>query len=235
MLKVRGLNVNYDKVQVLKGVSIDVNEGEIVTLIGSNGAGKTTLLRTISGIKKSQSGTIEFLGESIEKMESHKIVDKGIAHVPEGRQVFSDMSVRENLEMGAYRRKDNENIKKDLEGVYELFPRLREREKQLAGTMSGGEQQMLAIGRAMMSKPKLFIFDEPSLGIAPIIVQEIAQLIVKLNQSGATVLLVEQNANLALKISHRAYIMETGKIGLEGQSQALLNDERVSNIYLGFE
>lgn len=235
MLKVRGLNVNYDKVQVLKGVSIDVNEGEIVTLIGSNGAGKTTLLRTISGIKKSQSGTIDFLGESIEKMESHKIVDRGIAHVPEGRQVFSDMSVRENLEMGAYRRKDNENIKKDLEGVYELFPRLREREKQLAGTMSGGEQQMLAIGRAMMSKPKLFIFDEPSLGIAPIIVQEIAQLIVKLNQSGATVLLVEQNANLALKISHRAYIMETGKIGLEGQSQALLNDERVSNIYLGFE
>ncbi|WP_203340173.1 ABC transporter ATP-binding protein [Planococcus beijingensis] len=235
MLKVRGLNVNYDKVQVLKEVSIDVNEGEIVTLIGSNGAGKTTLLRTISGIKKSQSGTIDFLGESIEKMESHKIVDRGIAHVPEGRQVFSDMSVRENLEMGAYRRKDNENIKKDLEGVYELFPRLREREKQLAGTMSGGEQQMLAIGRAMMSKPKLFIFDEPSLGIAPIIVQEIAQLIVKLNQSGATVLLVEQNANLALKISHRAYIMETGKIGLEGQSQALLNDERVSNIYLGFE
>lgn len=235
MLKVRGLNVNYDKVQVLKGVSIDVNEGEIVTLIGSNGAGKTTLLRTISGIKKSQSGTIDFLGESIEKMESHKIVDRGIAHVPEGRQVFSDMSVRENLEMGAYRRKDNENIKKDLEGVYELFPRLREREKQLAGTMSGGEQQMLAIGRAMMSKPKLFIFDEPSLGIAPIIVQEIAQMIVKLNQAGATVLLVEQNANLALKISHRAYIMETGKIGLEGQSQALLSDERVSNIYLGFE
>lgn len=235
MLKVEGLNVNYDKVQVLRGVSVEVHEGEIVTLIGSNGAGKTTLLRTISGIKKSQSGTIEFLGERIEKLESHKIVEKGIAHVPEGRQVFSDMSVRENLEMGAYRRKDKENIKKDLEEVYELFPRLREREKQLAGTMSGGEQQMLAIGRAMMSKPKLFIFDEPSLGIAPIIVQEIAQLIVKLNESGATVLLVEQNANLALKISHRAYIMETGKIGLEGQSQALLNDERVSNIYLGFD
>lgn len=234
MLKVNNVYVNYEKVQVLKGVSLEVNEGEIVTLIGSNGAGKTTLLRTISGLKKCLEGSIEFLGQPIHQLSSHSIVESGIGHVPEGRHVFPEMSVLENLEMGAYRRKDKANIKKDLQDVFNIFPRLKERVSQLAGTLSGGEQQMLAIGRAIMSKPKLFLFDEPSLGIAPLIVVEIAQMIQKMNEQGSTILLVEQNANLALKISHRAYILETGKISLEGPSEELLYDERVRKIYLGY-
>ena len=233
MLKINDLYVSYDKIQVLKGVSLEVNTGEIVTLIGSNGAGKTTLLRTISGIKESKKGAIEFLGKEIQHLTSHQIVDLGIGHVPEGRHVFPEMSVVENLEMGAYRRKDKINVKEDLEHVFDLFPRLKERMSQLAGTLSGGEQQMLAIGRAIMSKPRLYMFDEPSLGIAPLIVAEIAQMIKRMNEQGATILLVEQNANLALKISHRAYILETGKVSLEGSSEKLLNDERVKEIYLG--
>ncbi|MBS4210873.1 MULTISPECIES: ABC transporter ATP-binding protein [Neobacillus] len=235
MLKIENLQVHYDKVQVIHDVSLEVNEGEIVTLIGSNGAGKTTLLRTISGIKRASGGSITFMGEPIHQMTSHKIVEMGIGHVPEGRHVFPDMSVYENLQMGAFRRKDSQAaIKKDLEHIFDLFPRLKERSQQMAGTMSGGEQQMLAIGRAIMAKPKLFLFDEPSLGIAPIIVAEIFKMIKKMNEEGSTILLVEQNANAALKISDRAYILETGKIGLEGQSSDLLNDDRVRKIYLGF-
>lgn len=237
MLKIEDLEVFYDKNKVLKGVSMEINEGEIVTLIGANGAGKTTLLRTISGIKRSSAGTIEFMGEQIHKLPSHKIVDLGIGHIPEGRRVFPEMTVLENLEMGAYLRKNSkQNLKEDLERVFDLFPRLKERISQKAGTLSGGEQQMLAIGRAMMLKPKMFLFDEPSLGIAPLIIAEIAQMIKKLNEEqGATVLLVEQNANLALKLSHRAYILETGKISLEGPSEELANDDRVQKIYLGYD
>lgn len=235
MLKIENLQVHYDKVQVIHDVSLEVNEGEIVTLIGSNGAGKTTLLRTISGIKRASGGSITFMREPIHQMTSHKIVEMGIGHVPEGRHVFPDMSVYENLQMGAFRRKDSQAaIKKDLEHIFELFPRLKERSQQMAGTMSGGEQQMLAIGRAIMAKPKLYLFDEPSLGIAPIIVAEIFKMIKRMNEEGATILLVEQNANAALKISDRAYILETGRIGLEGQSSDLLNDDRVRKIYLGF-
>ncbi|MEW9050600.1 MAG: ABC transporter ATP-binding protein [Neobacillus sp.] len=235
MLKIENLQVHYDKVQVIHDVSLEVNEGEIVTLIGSNGAGKTTLLRTISGIKKASGGSISFLGEPVHRLPSHKIVDLGIGHVPEGRHVFSDMSVYENLQMGAFRRKDSQGeIKKDLEHIFDLFPRLKERSQQLAGTLSGGEQQMVAIGRAIMAKPKLYLFDEPSLGIAPLIVAEIFRMIKRMNEEGSTILLVEQNANAALKISDRAYILETGKVSLEGKSSELLNDDRVRKIYLGF-
>lgn len=235
LLKIENLQVHYDKVQVIHDVSLEVNEGEIVTLIGSNGAGKTTLLRTISGIKKASGGSISFLGEPVHRLPSHKIVDLGIGHVPEGRHVFSDMSVYENLQMGAFRRKDSQGeIKKDLEHIFDLFPRLKERSQQLAGTLSGGEQQMVAIGRAIMAKPKLYLFDEPSLGIAPLIVAEIFRMIKRMNEEGSTILLVEQNANAALKISDRAYILETGKVSLEGKSSELLNDDRVRKIYLGF-
>ncbi|OLS36177.1 ABC transporter ATP-binding protein [Bacillus sp. MRMR6] len=235
MLKIENLQVHYDKVQVIHDVSLEVNEGEIVTLIGSNGAGKTTLLRTISGIKKATSGSISFMGEPVHRFPSHKIVDLGIGHVPEGRHVFSDMSVYENLQMGAFRRKGSQaEIKNDLEHIFDLFPRLKERSQQLAGTLSGGEQQMVAIGRAIMAKPKLYLFDEPSLGIAPLIVAEIFRMIKRMNEEGSTILLVEQNANAALKISDRAYILETGKVSLEGKSSDLLNDDRVRKIYLGF-
>jgi branched-chain amino acid transport system ATP-binding protein len=235
LLKIQNLQVHYDKVQVLKDISLEVNEGEIVTLIGSNGAGKTTLLRTISGIKKASGGSITYLGEPIQNLSSHKIVELGIGHVPEGRHVFPDMSVYENLQMGAFRRKDSQTaIKNNLEHIFDIFPRLRERSQQMAGTLSGGEQQMLAIGRAIMSKPKMYLFDEPSLGIAPLIVAEIFRMIKKMNAEGSTILLVEQNANAALKISDRAYILETGKVSLEGRSSELLNDNRVRKIYLGF-
>jgi branched-chain amino acid transport system ATP-binding protein len=234
LLKIKELCVYYNKNKVLKEVSMEVNEGEIVTLIGSNGAGKTTLLRTISGIKGSASGTIEFMGKPIQKLPSHKIVDLGIGHIPEGRRVFPEMTVLENLEMGAYRRKDKGEIKKDLDHIFDLFPRLKERISQRAGTLSGGEQQMLAIGRAIMLRPKVFLFDEPSLGIAPLIIAEIAKMIKRLNEeTGATILLVEQNANLALSMSHRAYILETGRVSLEGPSDELANDDRVQKIYLG--
>jgi branched-chain amino acid transport system ATP-binding protein len=235
LLKIENLQVHYDKVQVIHDVSLEVNEGEIVTLIGSNGAGKTTLLRTISGIKKASGGSISFLGEPVHRLPSHKIVDLGIGHVPEGRHVFSDMSVYENLQMGAFRRKISQaEVKNELEHIFELFPRLKERSQQLAGTLSGGEQQMVAIGRAIMAKPKLYLFDEPSLGIAPLIVAEIFRMIKRMNEEGSTILLVEQNANAALKISDRAYILETGKVSLEGKSSELLNDDRVRKIYLGF-
>lgn len=235
LLKIENLVVHYDKVQVLHNVSLEINQGEIVTLIGSNGAGKTTLLRTLSGLKKASAGSITFMGQPIHQQTSHKIVELGIGHVPEGRHVFPDMTVMENLEMGAYRRKDSASvIKSDLEHIFDVFPRLKERQRQLAGTMSGGEQQMLAIGRAMMAKPKLYLFDEPSLGIAPIIVAEIFEMIKKMKEEGATILLVEQNANAALKISDRAYILETGKVSLEGESNNLLHDDRVRKIYLGF-
>jgi branched-chain amino acid transport system ATP-binding protein len=235
LLKIQNLQVQYGKVQVIHDVSLEVNEGEIVTLIGSNGAGKTTLLRTISGLKKASGGQISFFGKPIHQLSSHKIVDLGIGHVPEGRHVFPDMSVYENLQMGAFRRKDSQaSIKHDLDHIFDLFPRLKERSQQMAGTLSGGEQQMLAIGRAIMSKPKLYLFDEPSLGIAPLIVAEIFRMIKRMNEEGSTILLVEQNANAALKISDRAYTLETGRVSLEGKSAELLNDNRVRKIYLGF-
>lgn len=236
LLKIKDLCVQYEKHQVLKEVSMEVNEGEIVTLIGSNGAGKTTLLRTISGIKGSASGTIEFMGKPIQKLPSHKIVDLGIGHIPEGRRVFPEMTIMENLEMGAFRRKDKGEIKKDLHHIFDLFPRLKERIHQRAGTLSGGEQQMLAIGRAIMLRPKVYLFDEPSLGIAPLVIAEIAKMIKRLNEElGATILLIEQNANLALNMSHRAYILETGRISLEGPSKELASDDRIQKIYLGYD
>jgi branched-chain amino acid transport system ATP-binding protein len=236
LLNIEELCVSYGKNQVIKSVSMEVNEGEIVTLIGANGAGKTTLLRTISGIKSSSSGTIEFMGKKIQKTPSHKIVDLGIGHIPEGRRVFPEMTVKENLEMGAYTRKNAKEAKRQLDHIFELFPRLKERVSQRAGTLSGGEQQMLAIGRAIMLRPKVYLFDEPSLGIAPLVIMEIAQMIKRLNEEeGATILLVEQNANLALRLSHRAYILETGKISLEGPSDELANDDRVQKIYLGYD
>jgi branched-chain amino acid transport system ATP-binding protein len=234
LLKLRDVHVSYDKKAVVKGVSLEIAEGEIVTLIGSNGAGKTTLLRTISGIKDLDSGEILFMGRPIQRLGPHKIVELGLGHVPEGRHVFPEMTVLENLQMGAFLRKDQKQVKRDLETVFDMFPRLKERMTQLAGTLSGGEQQMLAVGRVLMSCPKLVMFDEPSLGIAPIIVAEIMRMIQRLNEQGTTVLLVEQNANLALKISHRAYVLEAGTIRLSGASADLLNDERVRKIYLGY-
>jgi branched-chain amino acid transport system ATP-binding protein len=235
LLKIENLQVQYGKVQVIHDVSLEVNEGEIVTLIGSNGAGKTTLLRTISGLKKASGGQISLFGKPINQLSSHKIVDLGIGHVPEGRHVFPDMSVYENLQMGGFRRKDSQaTIKRDLDHIFDIFPRLKERSQQMAGTLSGGEQQMLAIGRAIMAKPKLYLFDEPSLGIAPLIVAEIFRMIKRMNEEGSTILLVEQNANAALKISDRAYTLETGRVSLEGKSAELLNDDRIRKIYLGF-
>lgn len=234
LLKLRNVHVSYDKKEVVKGVSLEIAEGEIVTLIGSNGAGKTTLLRTISGIKDLDRGEILFMNRPIQRLGPHKIVALGLGHVPEGRHVFPDMTVLENLQMGAFLRKDQKQVKQDLEHVFDMFPRLRERMTQLAGTLSGGEQQMLAIGRVLMSRPKLIMFDEPSLGIAPLIVAEIMRMIQRLNQQGTTVLLVEQNANLALRISHRAYVLESGSIRLSGPSSELLCDERVRRIYLGY-
>ena len=233
MLKVTDLNVHYGAIHALKGLSFEVNKGEIVTLIGANGAGKTTTLHTVSGLITPTSGEITLLGDKIAGMEAHKILAKGMAQVPEGRRVFSKMTVQENLEMGAFLRRDTAEIARDMDSVYDKFPRLRERRKQLAGTMSGGEQQMLAMARALMSKPDILLLDEPSMGLAPILVQEIFNTIEEVNKQGVTVLLVEQNAHMALSIADRAYVLETGKIVLEGNAKELLSHEDVKKAYLG--
>ncbi|MCF6461010.1 ABC transporter ATP-binding protein [Clostridium sp. Cult3] len=236
MLKIDNLDVFYGGIHALKGISFNIDEGQIVTLIGSNGAGKTTILKVISGIVKPKNGAVIFNGEDINKLPSEKIVELGVIHVPEGRKIFTALNVEENLLMGAYLRKDKKEIEEDLKNVYELFPRLEERRKQMGGTLSGGEQQMLAIGRALMSKPKLLMLDEPSMGLAPIVVQEIFETIEKLNKErNLTVLLVEQNANIALQVAHHAYVIETGEIVLEGSGKELLGDDRVRKAYLGEE
>lgn len=233
MLIVNDIDVYYGNIQALKGLSLEVNEGEIVTLIGANGAGKSTLLQTLSGLLKPKRGGIEYLGESIAGKPAQSIVKAGISHVPEGRRVFANMSVEENLDLGAYLRKDRDGIAKDLQHVYELFPRLYERRKQQSGTLSGGEQQMLAMGRAIMAKPKLLLLDEPSMGLAPLMVKNIFSIIETINKEGTTILLVEQNANMALSIANRAYVLETGKIVLSGTAKALQESEEVKAAYLG--
>ena len=231
MLKVEDLNVYYGKIHALKGISFEVNKGEVVSLIGANGAGKSTTLKTVSGMLRSKTGSITFLDEDISNIESYKLVERGLAHVPEGRRIFLDMSVMENLEMGAYiRGKAN---KSDLDNIFERFPRLFERKNQIAGTLSGGEQQMLAMGRALMSRPKLLMLDEPSMGLAPILVEQIFDIIAELHKAGTTILLVEQNAEMALEISDRAYVIESGKVTLSGPGQALMNSDIVKKAYLG--
>ncbi|KHD89083.1 MAG: amino acid ABC transporter ATPase [Bdellovibrio sp. ArHS] len=232
LLTVENLEVFYGSIQALKGVSFYVNEGEVVSLIGANGAGKTTTLRAISGLVPVQ-GQISFASQNLNKVPTFKRVNLGIAQSPEGRGVFPQMSVYENLEMGAYTRSDKTQIKSDLDMCFELFPRLKERIAQMAGTLSGGEQQMLAISRALMAKPKLLLLDEPSLGLAPLIVAQIFEIVKKLNKEGMTVLLVEQNARMALKISHRAYVLETGRVVMQDSAQNLLNNDEVRKSYLG--
>lgn len=233
MLKITDLSVHYGVIQALKGVSLEVKEKEIVALIGANGAGKTTLLHAISGLLKKSGGEIEFLGQSIMKKNARDIVKAGIMQVPEGRRIFPDMSVAENLWMGAYLRKDKAGIEADLESVYQRFPRLAERRKQLAGTLSGGEQQMLAMGRALMAKPKLLLLDEPSMGLSPLLVKEIFSIIQDINAQGTTVLLVEQNAKMALGIADRAYVLETGSVVLSGTGAELAASEDIKKAYLG--
>lgn len=233
MLKIDNIHVYYGAIHALKGVSLEVHKGEIVTLIGANGAGKSTTLRTVSGLLAPKSGGISFLGENIAGMPAHEIVKHGISQVPEGRRIFAEMSVQENLEMGAFTRKDKAGVEKDFEIVYNRFPRLKERRKQQAGTLSGGEQQMLAMGRALMSRPKLLLLDEPSMGLAPLLIKEIFSIIEDINREGSTVLLVEQNANMALSIAHRAYVMETGRITLQGAAKELAASEDVRKAYLG--
>ena len=233
MLTVKNINVFYDAIHAIHDVSFHVDEGEIVTLIGANGAGKTTIMQTISGLLKAKSGNISFLGQDLRAIEPHKIVEIGLAQVPERRRVFTQLTVQENLEMGAFTRKDKANLTHDYEEVFKRFPRLLERRKQLAGTLSGGEQQMLAIGRALMSKPKLLLMDEPSMGLAPILVQEIFNIIRDVRDSGTTVLLVEQNAQEALKIADRAYVLETGTVATQGKASDLLGNDEVRKAYLG--
>ena len=232
ILKVEDINVYYGSIHAVKGVSFEVNEGEIVTLIGANGAGKSTTLNTISGLLHSKTGSITFMDEHLSKFPCHKIVSKGLAMVPEGRRIFLQMTVQENLEMGAFTQ-GKAGIDADLDHVFSLFPRLEERRRQVAGTLSGGEQQMLAVGRALMSRPKLMMLDEPSLGLAPLVVQDIFKIIQEINRQGVTVLLVEQNANMALKIADLAYVLETGNITMSGTGAELLADERVKEAYLG--
>ena len=233
MLEVKDLHVYYGVIQALKGISFEVNQGEVIALIGANGAGKTTTLQTLTGLLSAKEGSVVFEGKDITRVPAHKIVEMGIAHVPEGRRVFSDLSVYENLIMGAYTRKDKAEIQASLAGVYKRFPRLEERKGQRAGTLSGGEQQMLAMGRALMSKPRLIVMDEPSMGLSPIFVNEIFDIIRVVSESGTTVLLVEQNAKKALSIADRAYVLETGKITMSGNASDLLNDEAVQKAYLG--
>ena len=233
MLKVQDLFVAYGGIEALKGISLEVPEGKIVTLIGANGAGKSTLLRTIVGLVKPKSGTISYNEQNITGLNSQKIVKTGITLVPEGRRVFPNLTVLENLQIGAYMRNDKEEIAKDIKWVYELFPRLEERSWQMAGTLSGGEQQMLAIGRALMCKPKMLLLDEPSMGLSPLLVQEIFSIIHDVNQSGVTILLVEQNAKMALEIANRAYVLETGSIVMSGDAHELANNDQVRKAYLG--
>ena len=232
MLKAEDLNVYYGPIHAVKGVSFEVNEGEIVTLIGANGAGKSTTLKTLSGLMRSRGGAIEFMGKSIASTPAHKIVELGLAHVPEGRRIFTSMTVEENLDMGAFIKK-GANVESDKERVFEQFPRLKERRKQVAGTLSGGEQQMLAMGRALMSSPKLLMLDEPSMGLAPILVEQVFDIISELHKAGTTILLVEQNAEMALSIADRAYVMETGRITLSGTGEELAASEEVQKAYLG--
>ena len=231
VLRVENINVYYGSIHAIKGISFDVYEGEIVTLIGANGAGKSTTLNTISGLLHPSTGSIAFLGDVLAKVPPHKIVERGLAQVPEGRRVFAQMTVQENLEMGAYTQ--GNNIDEDLAKVYDLFPRLKERHSQIAGTLSGGEQQMLAMGRALMSRPKLLMLDEPSMGLAPILVEQIFDIIADLHKTGATILLVEQNAQMALSIASRGYVMETGRIVTTGTGKELLASEDVRKAYLG--
>lgn len=233
MLTINDINVFYGAIHAIKGVSLEVNEGEIVTLIGANGAGKSTILRTISGLLKPKSGSIQFEGQEIAGMPAHEIVKTGISQVPEGRRIFAEMTVLENLELGAFTRKDKDGIKADMELVFNRFPRLKERIGQLAGTLSGGEQQMLAMGRALMSRPRLLLLDEPSMGLAPLLIKEIFAIIQDINKTGTTVLLVEQNANMALSIAHRAYVLETGRITLSGDAKELAASDEVRKAYLG--
>ncbi len=233
MLEVKDIEVHYGVIKAIKGVSFSVNEGEVISLIGANGAGKTTILNAITGIVPISSGSIEFEGKEISKIPAHKIVYMGMSHVPEGRRVFSQLSVLENLKLGAYSRKDPAEIEESLANVYKRFPRLEDRKKQLAGTLSGGEQQMLAMGRALMARPKIVLMDEPSMGLSPILVSEIFDIIKEISNAGTTVLLVEQNAKKALSIADRAYVLETGNIVKSGPAAELLNDESVKKAYLG--
>lgn len=232
LLKVRDIHVYYGAIHAIKGISLEVNEGEIVTLIGANGAGKSTTLNTIAGLLKPRQGGIAFAGMPVEGTAASKMVYKGLSLCPEGRRIFQQMTVRENLEMGAFSR-PNEETEKSMEQVYEFFPRLKEREKQIAGTLSGGEQQMLAMGRALMSKPRLMMLDEPSMGLAPILVEQIFEIIRDMNAAGTTILLVEQNAQMALSVANRAYVMETGRITMEGDADKLMHDDNVRKAYLG--
>ena len=233
MLEVKDLEVYYGMLKAIKGISFEVNKGEVIALLGANGAGKTTTLHTITGLLSPKKGSVMFEGKDITKIPAHKIVSMGMAHVPEGRRVFADLSVYENLKLGAYTRKDKENLNKDLESIYERFPRLAERKNQSAGTLSGGEQQMLAMGRALMSKPSIILMDEPSMGLSPILVNEIFDIIESISKSGTTVLLVEQNAKKALSIADRAYVLETGKIVTSGKASELLEDDSIKKAYLG--
>lgn len=233
MLEVKDLEVYYGVIQAIKGISFHVDKGEVVALIGANGAGKTTTLHTVTGLLSPKSGHVMFEGKDITKVPAHKIVSMGMAHVPEGRRVFAELSVYENLKMGAYTRKDKNEIEESLKNVYKRFPRLEERKNQMAGTLSGGEQQMLAMGRALMSKPKILLMDEPSMGLSPIMVNEIFDIIRSVSESGTTVLLVEQNAKKALSIADRAYVLETGTIALEGKAKDLLEDDSIKKAYLG--
>ena len=233
MLKVDNLVVSYGGIEALKGISLEVADGKICTLIGANGAGKSTLLRTIIGLVKSDSGIITYNDKPITGLNSQKIVENGITLVPEGRRVFPNLTVAENLRIGAYMRKDADGIKKDIQGVYDLFPRLGERSWQMAGTLSGGEQQMLAVGRALMCRPKLMMMDEPSLGLAPLVIKDIFKIIQEINKQGVTILLIEQNANMALKVADKAYVLETGKIAMEGTGTELLENPEIKAAYLG--
>ena len=233
MLKVDKLNVHYGVINAVKNVSFEVNEGEIVALIGANGAGKTSIMHALSGLLKVTSGDIVFMNKNITKIHAHKIIANGLAQVPEGRRIFAQLSVADNLEMGAYLRTDKIGIKRDLENIYKRFPRLGERKSQLAGTLSGGEQQMLAMGRALMSRPKLLLLDEPSMGLSPILVNEIFEIIEEINKDGVTIFLVEQNANKALSIADRAYVLETGNITISGDANDVANDPKVREAYLG--
>ena len=233
MLEVKDLEVNYGVIKAIKGVSFEVNEGEVISLIGANGAGKTTILHAVSGLLNKTAGTVMFEGKDITKIPAHKIVYMGMSHVPEGRREFAQLTVLENLKLGAYSRKDKNELNETLEKVYKSFPRLEERKNQLAGTLSGGEQQMLAMGRALMSHPRLILMDEPSMGLSPIFVEEIFNIIKEISASGTTVLLVEQNAKKALSIADRAYVLETGNITLSGDAKTLMNDESVKKAYLG--
>lgn len=233
MLNVKDLNVSYGAIHAIHDISLEVKEGEIVSLIGANGAGKTTTLHTITGLKKATSGSVTFEGVNLLTTNPSKIIQLGMAHVPEGRRIFSQMTVQENLEMGAFIVNDKAQIAEDIENVYKHFPRLKERFRQAGGTLSGGEQQMLAIGRAMMSRPKIMLMDEPSMGLSPLLVKEIFNIILELNQSGMTILLVEQNAKMALSIAHRAYVLETGHVVMSGNAAEMMEDDKVRKAYLG--